>query len=154
MNVHSEARLSEVMPDLAQRVRQMAEMLEVENIAIEVTQGLRTFAQQNSLYAIGRTLPGKEVTNAEGGYSWHCMGMACDVAPFDDGIPDWNNQHPAWARIVAVGESLGLVSGISWRDEPHFQMSGIPVDCPTDEDRALYLSEGIEAVWKKYLPNV
>lgn len=33
---------------------------------IRITQGLRTDQEQNNLYAIGRTKPGKKVTHAKG----------------------------------------------------------------------------------------
>ncbi len=78
------------------------------------------------------------------------IGLAVDVAPFDGGIPDWNRSHPAWQRIIAVGESVGLVSGSEWHhpiDFPHFQMTGqLPVT-PDDAVRIAYQNGGMEAVW-------
>lgn len=136
------------MPQLAALVRQMADQLALENITIRVTQGLRTWMDQDKLYAIGRILPGREVTKAKGGESWHNYGCAVDVAPFDEGIPDWDLDHPAWARIVALGESLGLRSGISWKDEPHFELTGAYPPEPPAEIQALY-SSGIQAVWDR-----
>lgn len=147
MDAISEARLAEVMPALAERIRQLAQTLEAENIAIRVVQGLRTWADQDKLYAIGRTLPGKVVTNAKGGESWHCYGCAVDVAPFDDGVPDWNASHPAWRRIVEVGVSLGLESGVSWHDLPHFQLSGAFPPTPDQKVKDLYVNVGRQAVW-------
>ena len=47
-------------------------------IYIRITQGLRTIAEQNALYAQGRTTKGNVVTNAKGGYSWHNFGYAID----------------------------------------------------------------------------
>src|ERR1017187_6107649 len=109
MDAISEARLSEVHPMLAERVRSMTEILAGENIDIRVVQSLRSWDEQAALYAEGRTTPGSIVTNAQPGHSWHNFALAVDVAPFDGGIPDWNSNHPAWKRIVAVGESVGLV---------------------------------------------
>ncbi len=37
---------------------------------------LRTYKEQNDLYALGRTKPGKKVTNAPGGRSYHNFGLA------------------------------------------------------------------------------
>jgi len=47
--------------------------------------GLRTFAEQNELYAQGRTKgkKGKIVTKARGGQSMHNYGLAVDMAPFN-----------------------------------------------------------------------
>lgn len=38
---------------------------------------LRTFEEQEAIYAQGRTKPGKIVTNARGGQSYHNFGLAC-----------------------------------------------------------------------------
>ena len=40
---------------------------------------LRTFAEQDVLYAQGRSKPGKVVTNAKGGQSYHNYGLAIDI---------------------------------------------------------------------------
>lgn len=129
-------------------------MLASENIDVQVTQGLRSWAEQAALYAQGRTAPGGIVTNAQPGHSYHQFGLAVDVAPFDAGIPDWNSAHPVWKRIVSVGVSVGLVDGAEWRtfpDWPHFQMTGqLPVS-PDDAVRAAFLAGGIDQVWKDTL---
>jgi peptidoglycan LD-endopeptidase CwlK len=144
----SEARLGEVMPELVNIIRNLADQLAMEGIFIKVTQGLRTWDDQDKLYAIGRTLPGREVTNAQGGESWHNYGAAIDVVPLEGTIPDWDASHPSWARIVALGEAQGLRSGISWHDMPHFELTGpFPPD-PPQEVRDLYRDGGVEAVWK------
>jgi|SRR5579863_1351826 len=158
MDSLSEARLAEVEPTLAARVRKMADQLSGEGISIRVVQSLRTWQEQAALYAKGRDADGnvvdksQVVTNAKPGSSWHNFALAVDVAPFDGGIPDWNIEHPAWKRIVAVGESVGLVSGSTWRtfpDWPHFQSKEIPVS-PTAEDVIALNNEGIDGVWSRY----
>lgn len=156
MDAVSEARLDEVHPVLAERVRQMAEMLDGENITIRVTCGLRPWKMQAELYQDGRDSKGnivdlsKVVTRAKPGHSYHQFGLAVDVAPFDGGIPDWNANHPAWKRIVAVGESCGLTSGTTFRtlpECPHFQMTGrLPVS-PDDGVRTAFTATGIHGVW-------
>ena len=96
------------------------------------------------------TDPTKVVTKAAPGHSYHQFGMAVDVAPFTDNTPDWNVNHPAWKKIVEVGESVGLASGSGWRsfpDWPHFQYVGsLPVS-PTEEVRQAFMNGGLEAVW-------
>jgi peptidoglycan L-alanyl-D-glutamate endopeptidase CwlK len=148
------ARLAMVYKPLADKIMQMAEMLEGEGIVIRVVQGSRTWAEQDALYAQGRTAAGKVVTNAKGGYSYHNFGLAVDCGPMlaDDSNIDWNAAHPAWKRMEAVGVSLGLVSGANWIrlvDAPHFQLTGrFPEGAPDDEIRALAQSpEGLQAVW-------
>lgn len=45
--------------------------------------GLRTYEEQNALYAQGRTAPGNKVTNAKGGFSNHNFGIAFDIGIFE-----------------------------------------------------------------------
>ena len=154
MDSISEARLASVCPGLAIRIRKMAEMLAQENIVFMVTQGLRTWDEQDKLYQQGRTTPGKIVTNAPAGSSYHNYGLSVDVCPDDPTLAgfqmDWNVNHPAWKRLVAVGESLGLVSGSEWRtfpDWPHFQLTGPFPTSPNHDVKELYRSQGMQAVW-------
>ena len=69
---------------------------------VRITQGLRTFQEQDDLYAIGRTKPGKKVTNAKGGQSIHNYGFAVDICMMIDGktaswdtVKDWDNDKVA-----------------------------------------------------------
>jgi peptidoglycan LD-endopeptidase CwlK len=149
----SEAKLQNVAPALAGKIRQMAEMLSQEGITIRVVQGLRTWAEQNALYDQGRAVPGKIVTNAKGGQSWHNFGCAVDCVVMNpDGTVDWNADHPQWKRMEAVGVSLGLTSGANWTrlvDAPHFQLTGrFPEGAPNDEARQIYLDQGAAAFWQ------
>ena len=98
---------------------------------------LRTFDEQNALYAQGRTTKGSVVTNAKGGQSMHNYGMAIDIVllvdkdkngtfesaswetnvDFDgDGINDW-------IEVVTIFKTYGWEWGGDWRfvDKPHFQ---------------------------------
>lgn len=45
---------------------------------------IRTFAEQEALYAQGRTKPGKVVTNAKAGMSYHNYGLAVDIVLLKD----------------------------------------------------------------------
>lgn len=149
----STARLQEVNPALAAKIEQMDNILTGENILVRVVQGLRTWAQQDALYAQGRTAPGAIVTNARGGESWHNFGCAVDLTPSRDGIdakfnPDWNESHPNWQRLVTLGESLGLTSGKSWGDAPHLQLTGrFPYNKPDGEALQLFKDGGMQAIW-------
>ena len=156
MDSVSEARLGVVHPLLTAKVRMMADILEPEAIIFRVTQGLRTWAEQAALYAQGRTAPGKIVTNAAPGASYHNYGLAVDVVPMTIEGPDWNEQHPVWSRLVSVGTSLGLVAGAQFRsfpDQPHFQLTGsLPVS-PDEHVRELFSIGGITSVWRMAFPD-
>jgi peptidoglycan L-alanyl-D-glutamate endopeptidase CwlK len=172
MDAVSEARLALVHPALAEKVRRMAETGEAEGLPIvRVTQGGRSWNEQAALYAQGREtleqvnerraavhwppIPAPEnhrVTNAPPGHGWHNFFMAVDIAPDNPDLPgwqpDWNPDHPAWKRYVEIGESLGLRSGISWHDQPHFELTGKWGPSPPDEVRQLFRDGGTQAVWE------
>jgi len=152
MDSISEERLSQVHPELSRRIHQLADLV---SFPFRVTQGLRTYAEQNALYAEGRTTPGRIVTEAQGGYSMHNFALACDVAPIDDGgAIDWNGKDAKWAEILAKAPTCGLAEGALWRsfsDEPHLY----PQECPANPDdniRYLFNEGGVSAVWAELLP--
>lgn len=92
---------------------------------------LRTFAEQDAIYAQGRTKPGKIVSNARKGLSFHNYGFAIDIVLIIDGktaswdvIKDFDGDGKAdWQEIVTIFKSFGWEAGIDWkfRDAPHFQ---------------------------------
>jgi len=120
----ADKKLQGVHPTVAAKARQLVTSAYKEGINVIITQGLRTIEEQNELYAQGRTKPGKIVTNARGGYSYHNFGLAFDFAILkDDGIVSWNVDDK-WKRVGAIGKSLGLEWGGDWKDfkdYPHFQ---------------------------------
>src|SRR5689334_1902015 len=94
MDPISEARIKDVHPLLAEKIRTMAAMLEQEGIIIRVVQAFRTWAEQQALYEQGRSRAGKIVTNCPGGHSYHNFGLAVDCVPSIGGVdqsyqPDW-----------------------------------------------------------------
>ncbi|NJM79852.1 MAG: M15 family metallopeptidase [Flavobacterium sp.] len=102
---------------------------------IRITQGLRTFEEQDALYAIGRTKPGKKVTNAKAGQSIHNYGFAVDICLIIDGkvaswdtVKDWDNDKTAdWYECVKIFAKYGWEWGGNWKkfkDLPHFDKKG------------------------------
>jgi peptidoglycan L-alanyl-D-glutamate endopeptidase CwlK len=146
VNTSSENRLKKVHPELASRVREVANALAQGGISIEVVQGLRTIAEQDALFAQGRTKPGLVVTRARGGQSNHNYGLAVDVVPFTNGKPQWDAPNSVWVAIGAEGGKQGLEWGGNWKkfiDKPHLQLGGLSIkQCST-----LYRKGGLEAVW-------
>lgn len=57
---------------------------------------LRTFAEQNALYAQGRTTPGAIVTYARGGQSFHNFGLAFDWVLCVDNDGDGKYESASW----------------------------------------------------------
>jgi peptidoglycan LD-endopeptidase CwlK len=132
MNERSELILAKVNPALADKVRVASSHLEKAGTYILVISGLRTAAEQNALYAQGRTAPGHIVTNAKAGYSMHNYGLAVDVVPYlsgNTGELNWHSNTPQFRAMVAALEAQGLIWGGSWKsfpDDDHFQMPGLP----------------------------
>ncbi len=86
-----------------------------------ITCGYRPMAEQDALYAQGRTKPGKIVTYARGGQSWHNYGLAIDVVFVKDGKAWWDGP---WEAIGSIGEDLGMTWGGRFTrlpDRPHFE---------------------------------
>jgi hypothetical protein len=89
-----------------------------------VTSGNRTFAEQNDLFAQGRTKPGSIVTKARGGFSNHNYGIAVDVTIFRGTNPIFESPH--YRELGKIGKALGLTWGGDWvsiNDEPHFEIN-------------------------------
>lgn len=158
------ARLGDLHPAVAARVSKMDAL--APELNLQVTQGLRSWSDQAAIWDQGRDASGnivdrsKVVTFARPGYSWHQFGLAIDLVPEDvtPGQPDWDATHPSWAKMIAVGESVGFYSGshfavvkggktIAEPDMPHFQLTGRFPSEPDDEVRQLFTGGGVKAVW-------
>ncbi|MBO6051080.1 MAG: M15 family metallopeptidase [Bacteroidales bacterium] len=88
---------------------------------IRISQGYRTFQEQDNLYAQGRTLGGNVVTNAKGGQSTHNFGLAFDIVGIKDGKLDYNLD---WSFISTLAKDKGFEWGGDWtgfEDKPHFE---------------------------------
>ena len=149
----NEQRLAKLHPELAALARTMVALCARAGVPILVTQGLRTWAEQDALYARGRTAPpiGRKyiVTKAKGGQSWHNFGLAFDIVVLDAlGKANWDTGHPGWAAAAKIGKSLGLEWGGDWtgfKDLAHFERTG---DLTLADSRELFAS-GLEAVWER-----
>ncbi len=92
----------------------------------KIIDGTRTYAEQDKLYAQGRTAPGKIVTNARGGQSWHNFGVAWDIGVFAP-LGAYLGDSPYYDKAGEIGRIQGLEWGGDWRtfqDKPHFQLAG------------------------------
>jgi hypothetical protein len=147
--------LRTVHPGVAARGRTMLELCARQGVGVLVTQGLRTWAEQENLYAKGRAKPpiGNKyiVTKAKGGQSYHNFGLAFDVVILDSvGKASWDTSHPGWNQAAGVGKSLGLEWGGDWtgfKDMPHFQYTG---GLSLGDCRGLFPS-GLQSIWDRVL---
>lgn len=129
LSARSRANLAGVHPHLV-RVVDLA--IRLSPVDFTVTAGNRTQAEQDALYAQGRTKPGRVVTWTRN--SRHIGGFAVDVAPWVDGAISWddNGKLGLWPQIAAAFKSAAeqldtpIVWGGDWkqdkRDRPHFEL--------------------------------
>lgn len=110
-------------PKVARLRDSLKEICELAGFPIVVTDEYRTFAEQDALYAKGRTLQGPIVTNAKGGDSLHNWRCAFDIA-FKNGTG--TSYDGPWEKVGRIGEILGMEWGGRWTsfpDKPHFQFT-------------------------------
>lgn len=118
----SDKLISQLHPKVRDKARAFINEAEKQGMKLKVTSGVRTYAEQDKLYAKGRTTAGSKVTNAKSGYSWHNFSNAFDIVPVENGKINWNSKN--WKKIGTLGKTFGLEWGGDWKsfvDKPHFQ---------------------------------
>lgn len=123
VDARSEKNIATLHPNVQPYARALVLKAANAGITIKVISGLRTYEEQNIIYAQGRSKPGKIVSNARGGYSNHNFGTAFDIGVFDGA--KWIPEDPRYKAVGALGSELGLEWGGNWKsiqDEPHFQL--------------------------------
>ena len=134
-------RAANLHPKIRQEVAALIDLAETKfpkTVAIRIVQDLRTIEEQDALYAQGRTRPGKIVTKAPGGKSYHNYGLAIDFAlmydmdgngTFEtlswDTLKDFDKDGESdWKEVVKVFKQAGYEWGGDWtsiKDDPHLQ---------------------------------
>ena len=120
-------KLDDLLPVVKARVEKFIALCDQAGIDLLVTSTYRDNASQSALYAQGRTTPGRVVTNAKAGQSWHNYRCAVDVVPLLNGKPNWNVKDPIWQQIGALGKKAGLEWAGDWKrfkEYAHFQYTG------------------------------
>ncbi len=130
-DLHGVEKLDAVHPQLAEATLKILAAMATLGFPCIVTAGLRTVAEQQALYAKGRSVKGRIVTNLNGvkKRSNHQaredgFGHAVDIVFFVEGGPSWAESNP-WGLLGAMGKALGLRWGGDWkglRDRPHFEL--------------------------------
>jgi len=119
----SERVIATLLPEVQPYASALIAKAAANGVTIKVISGLRTYDEQNDLYAQGRTKPGKIVTNARGGYSNHNFGIAFDIGVFEGSR--YLDDSPKYKAVGLLGTDLGLEWRGNWKtiqDEPHFQL--------------------------------
>lgn len=120
----SESRVKLLHPKARPIFKSFIEEAENElGITLRVVQGLRTFAEQQSIYDQGRTKPGNIVTKAKPGSSFHNFGLSVDLVPLENGNTNWKYDYKL---LKPFAVKYGLKWGGDFKtilDKPHFEIS-------------------------------
>ena len=118
--------LSDLNPKVAAMCSEFINRCKAQHIDILITSTYRDAESQNALYAQGRTTPGKKVTNAKGGQSYHNWKVAFDFCPLVNGKPNWNDVA-LYTKCGEIAESVGLEWAGRWKtfkELAHCQYTG------------------------------
>ena len=125
---------------------------EAQALPVLWTDGMRTKAEQDELYAQGRTAPGTIVTNVRYPNSMHNWGVAVDFCRNVRGR-EYDDTDNFFFRVAFVAKAYGLDWGGDWtsfRDKPHLQLGEYSIDGTTDYLRRTYgTPDRFIATWKK-----
>ena len=123
-------RVAKLHPLIRSEMADILSDIHSKGLSIRVVQGLRTIAEQDALYAQGRTSAGAIVTQAKGGQSFHNYGLAIDMCLLHaDGSISWSvtedtnkDKIKDWDNVVASFKSFGWEHGDrGYFDNCHFQ---------------------------------
>lgn len=113
--------LESLHPYFRDKVIEMIRLCRAKGIELVVVETYRTHAKQTEYKRMGR-----RYTRTKAGQSKHQYGLAVDLVPVIDSIPQWKN-YRLWRKIGPIGERLGFRWGGRWRrlyDPCHFEWTG------------------------------
>jgi peptidoglycan L-alanyl-D-glutamate endopeptidase CwlK len=118
----SSRRIEDLVPELQEKYWLFDSGMTLYKIDYIVTATRRTKAEQEALYAKGRTTPGPIVTWTL--KSKHLLGKAFDIAIIEDGKIDWSTDNPKWEIAGRIGQEVGLTWGGNFTnpDMPHYEV--------------------------------
>lgn len=117
--------ITQLHPRLQEKIAELKELCKKENLNIGIGECFRSVAEQDKLYAQGRTTSGSIVTNAKGSTysSQHQWGIAFD---FFKNVKGHEYDDTAFFnRVGALAKSIGLAWGGDWKnpvDKPHLYL--------------------------------
>jgi peptidoglycan L-alanyl-D-glutamate endopeptidase CwlK len=136
------ARIDDLEPETRKLCLRFVDLCDAAGYPVVICQTLRTPAEQELLYAKGRTRPGEPchhgstlrsvgtciihplgATVTQLRFGWHNCGRAFDfLFVLPDGKRTWEGD---WTAAGQMGESIGLVWGGRWKspDRPHLESS-------------------------------
>lgn len=111
-------------PELQEIATEFVEQCKSAGLNVKITDTMRTKAEQDALYAQGRTATGSIVTNVAYPNSAHNWGVAFDICRNEKGR-EYDDSDGFFGKCGEIGKKLGLFWGgdfKSFTDKPHFEM--------------------------------
>ena len=119
-------KIEDLLPVVQEKVKAFIALCLLEGIDVIITSTYRDFESQTALYNQGRTTPGKKVTNAKAGQSYHNFRCAFDFAPVVNGKINWNDTA-TFTKCGELAERCGLEWAGRWKsfkELAHCQYTG------------------------------
>lgn len=108
-------KLSDLHPDMQPKVMRFLERCNNLSIDIVILCTYRSWIEQEKIFGVGRTLPGKKITESRPGASKHNnmldgrpASLAIDILPMRDGKPITQIKDPIWGLLGEIGKDCGL----------------------------------------------
>lgn len=118
--------IDDLLPRVATLCTAFVKACAAQGVDVIITSTYRDVESQNALYAQGRTAPGRIVTNARGGDSFHNYRCAFDFVPVVHGKAVWNDAN-LFKRCGSIAEQVGLEWAGRWKsfkETAHCQFTG------------------------------
>ena len=116
--------ITQLHPKLQTIIPQIIQRCSALGLPVLVTDGFRTKAEQDKIYAQGRTAPGSIVTQVQWPNSAHNWGVAFDFCRNVRGR-EYDDGDNFFRRVAEVAKTYGLEWGGDWTrfvDKPHLQL--------------------------------
>ena len=155
LHLQERRRMSRDLNLLHPEMRRLCELFVAEcsrkGLQVGISQTWRTKAEQDALYAQGRTAPGSIVTNCLYPYSPHNWGVAFDIYR-NDGKGAYYDADGWFKKCGQIGKQLGLFWGGDFRsfvDQPHFELPAyLPQNSCRELIRRYGTPEKFKATWE------
>lgn len=105
--------ITDLLPVVAAKAFAFVAACKDAGIDVLITSTVRDNEAQAALFEQGRSLPGKIVTNARAGESFHNHACAFDFVPIVNGKAQWNDDR-TFAQCGQIAESVGLEWAGRW----------------------------------------
>ncbi len=117
--------ITQLHPVLQEKIEKLKALCKKEGLALGIGECFRSVAEQDALYAQGRTTSGSIVTNAKGSSysSQHQWGIAFDF--FKNVKGHAYDDAAFFERVGTLAKSIGLAWGGDWTsfvDRPHLYL--------------------------------